>query len=100
MTPKKPSVPQTLVPPTATSVDATEPAPTTSAPPRELNTLEKAQQTKATSARGGFPVATLTAPQIHMLCSHLQGTTPTQLANLLVSVGAMHRNDRHLVYEA
>jgi hypothetical protein len=35
-----------------------------------------------------------------MLCSQLQGTTPTQLANLLVSVGAMHRNDRHLVYEA
>lgn len=83
MTPKKPSVSQTLVPPTATSVDVTEPAPTTSAPPRD-----------------GFPVATLTAPQIHMLCIHLHGTTPTQLADLLVSMGAMHRNDRHLVYEA
>lgn len=100
MTPKKPSVSQTLVPPTATSVDATEPAPTTSAPPRELNPLEKAQQAKATSARDGFPVATLTAPQIHMLCIHLHGTTPTQLADLLVGMGAMHRNDRHLVYEA
>lgn len=95
MTPKKPSVSQTLVPPTATP--SPTPSPTTSP---ELNPLEKAQQAKATSARDGFPVATLTAPQIHMLCSHLHGTTSTQLADLLVSMGAMHRNDRHLVYEA